>query len=161
VVDAELQYADERHAIASVGNVFVNVIRHPATIEMIRETRRHVLRHFRRWNHQSAAVSVLEPTAAQSVPKEVRQESAALAGEFKSLAAATVVEGTGFRAAAVRTALASMFLLARPAFPHKVFGDLLESADWLIATGSRTAPISASSADIVRAVAETRRALKR
>jgi len=128
---------------------------------MIRETRRHVLRHFRRWNNESAAVTVLEPTAAQSVPKEVRHESASLAGEFKSLAAATVVEGTGFRAAAVRTALASMFLIARPSFPHKVFGDLMESAEWLIATAERAATMHASSDDIVRAVAETRRALER
>ena len=159
-MDAELHYADERHAIGSVGIVFVNVIRHPATVEMIRETRRHVQRHFRRWEGRSVAMSVLEPSAAQAVPKEVRQESAALAGEFKSLAAATVVEGTGFRAAAVRTALASMFLIARPSFPHKVFGDLSEGAGWVVATGSRAAPVGASSEDILRAVEVIRRALK-
>ena len=127
---------------------------------MIRETRRHVQRHFRRWDGRSVAVTVLEPSAAQSVPKEVRDESAALAGEFKSLAAATVIEGSGFRAAAVRTAVASLFLLARPPFPHKVFGDLAEGAGWVIATGLRSAPVGASSDDVVRAVEVVRRALK-
>lgn len=160
VVEPELHYADERHAIGNVGIVFVNVIRHPSTVEMIRETRRHVQRHFRRWNGRSVAVSVLEPTAAQAVPKQVRDESAALAGEFKSLAAAIVIEGSGFRAAAVRTAIASMFLLARPPFPHKVFGNLSDGAGWVLTTGGRLEPVGASSEDIVRAVALVRGALK-
>ena len=159
-VDAELHFADETHAIGSVGNVFVNVVHRPATLEMLRETRRQVQRHFRRWNGVSVAVSVLEPGAAQSVPREVREASAALAAEFKSLAAATVIEGTGFRAAATRTAIASMFLIARAPFPHKVFGDLSEGAGWVIATGARTAPIAATSEDVVRAVDVTRRALR-
>ena len=158
-MDAELHFADATHAIGSVGNVFINVIRKPATVQMIRETRRQVQRHFRRWNQQCVALSVLEPTAAQAVPREVRDESAALTAEFKSLAAATVIEGSGFRAAATRTAIAGMFLLARPGYPHKVFASLSEGAGWVIETGSRAAPIAATSDDILRAVEAARRAL--
>ena len=159
-MDAELHYADDIHAVASVGNVIINVVRKPATVAMIRETRRQVQRHFRRWNNQCVAVSVLEPGAAQSVPREVRDESAALMTEFPSLAAATVIEGSGFRAAATRTAVAGMFLISRPPYPHKVFGNLSDGAGWVIETGSKTAPLTVTRDDIVRAVEVARRALK-
>jgi hypothetical protein len=159
-VEAELHYADDLHAVASVGNVFINVVRKPATVGMIRETRRQVQRHFRRWNNQCVAVSVLEPTAAQAVPREVRDESAALTAEFHSLAAATVIEGSGFRAAATRTAVSGMFLISRPAYPHKVFASLIESARWVIETVKRTAPLEVTSDDILRAIEVARRAVK-
>src|SRR5262249_32667704 len=150
--DAELHYADEGHAIGSVANVFINVIRKPATIEMIRETRRQVQRHFRRWNNVCLAMTVLEPGAAQTVPREVREESAALTADFKSLAAATVIEGSGFRAAATRTAVTTIFLFSRPPYPYKVFGDLVEGATWVLATAGRAASIAATRDDVVRAV---------
>ena len=159
-MEAELHYADDLHAVVSVGNVFINVVRKPATVGMIRETRRQVQRHFRRWNNQCVAVSVLEPTAAQAVPREVRDESAALTAEFPSLAAATVIEGSGFRAAATRTAVSGMFLISRPTYPHKVFASLTESARWVIETVKRTAPLDVTSDDILRAIEVARRAVK-
>ena len=159
-MDAELQFADETHAIGSVGSVFVNVVRKPATLEMLRETRRQVQRHFRRCNNVSVALSVLEPGAAQSVPREVREEAAALSAGFKSLAAATVIEGTGFRAAATRTAIMTMYFLSKPPYPHKVFGDLSEGASWMLETGSRSAPLGATVDEVVRAVELVRRALR-
>ena len=159
-MDAELHFADETHAIGSVGNVFINVVRKPATLEMLRETRRQVQRHFRRCNNVSVALSVLEPGAAQSVPREVRDASASLAAEFRSLAAATVIEGSGFRAAATRTAIASMFLLARAPFPHKVFGDLSEGAGWVLDALGKAAPNAISSEEVLRAVEVTRSALR-
>ena len=159
-MDAELLYADATHAIGSVGNAFINIVRQPATLEMLRETRRQVQRHFRRCNEVSVAVSVLEPGAAQSVPREVRDAGAALTAEFKSLAAATVIEGTGFRAAATRTAIAGMYFIAKPPFPHKVFGDLKEGAGWVIEMGSRTASLAVTTGDIVRAVEVVRGAFR-
>jgi hypothetical protein len=159
-VEAELHYADQLHAVVSVGNVFINLVRKPATVGMIRETRRQVQRHFRRWNNQCVAVSVLEPSAAQSVPREVRDESAALTAEFQSLAAATVIEGSGFRAAATRTAVSGMFLISRPSYPHKVFGNLADGASWVIEKVSRTAPLAVTSDDILRAIEVARAAVK-
>ena len=159
-MEAELLYADDLHAVASVGNVFINVVRKPATVGMIRETRRQVQRHFRRWNNQCVAVSVLEPTAAQAVPKEVRDESAALTAEFQSLAAATVIEGSGFRAAATRTAVSGMFLISRPSYPHKVFASLSEGARWVIETCKRATPLDVTADDILRAIEVARQALK-
>jgi hypothetical protein len=106
------------------------------------------------------ALSVLEPGAAQSVPREVRDESAALTTEFKSLAAATVIEGSGFRAAATRTAVSTMFLFARPPYPHKVFGDLAEGAAWVLETAGKTTAIAVSRDDIVRAVEAARATIK-
>jgi hypothetical protein len=158
-VEPELHFADATCAISTVGNSFVNVLRRPATLEMIEEIRRQVQRHFRRCNGVTLALSVLEPGAAQSVPRDVREKSAKLTTDFPSLAAATVIEGSGFRAAATRTAVTTMFLFARPPYPYKVFGDLAEGASWVIETGKRGAPLSVTADDLVRAVAEARRAI--
>jgi hypothetical protein len=46
---------------------------------------------------------------------------------------AYVVEGQGLGAAAIRTALALLSLVARYPFPLKVFGSLPEAAPWMLA----------------------------
>ena len=156
-VEAELHFADDMHAIGSIGIVFINIVRKPANLEMLKETRRQVQRHFRRWNMKSVALSVLEPSAAQALPKEVRDETAALTTDFPSLAAAVVIEGTGFRAAATRTAMAGLFLLSRPKYPQKVCGSVGDGAGWLVATRPE---IGVSAEAMVKAVELTRSAFK-
>lgn len=46
-------------------------------------------------------------------------------------ASGVVFEGTGFRAAAVRSVVVSLTMLARQQYPHKVFATLEETALWL------------------------------
>lgn len=46
-------------------------------------------------------------------------------------AAAQVVEGSGFRGAAIRSALSMIQLAMRSPFPMRVFGDLATACDWL------------------------------
>ena len=147
-MDAELHYTDHAFAVCTVGSSFVNVLRKPATMEMIDEIRRQVQRHHRRCNGIVVAMSVLEPSAAQSVPRDVRENSARLTTEYHSLAAAT------------RTAVTTMFLFARPPYPYKVFGDLAEGASWVVATGQKSQPLSVTAEDIVRAVETARAAIK-
>ena len=159
-MEAELHFADQAFAVSSVGNGFVNVLRKPATIEMIEEIRRQVQRHYRRTGGVTVALSVLEPGAAQSVPRDVRENGAKLTTDFPSLAAATVIEGSGFRAAATRSAVTTMFLFARPPYPYKVFGSLDEGAAWVVATGQKgNAALTVSAADLLRAVERARRAI--
>lgn len=49
------------------------------------------------------------------------------------LAAAQVVEGSGFRGAAMRSALAMIQLAVRAPFPMRVFGDIPGACEWLAA----------------------------
>lgn len=156
-IETELHFADDVHAIGSIGIVFINIVRKPATLPMLKETRRQVQRHFRGWNQRAVALSVLEPSAAQALPKEVRDETAALTSDFPSLAAATVIEGTGFRAAATRTAMAGLFLLSRPKYPVKVCGTISDGAHWLLQTRPE---IGVTVEAMVRAVELTRGSLK-
>ncbi len=158
-MEAELHFADQAFAVSTVGHGFVNVLRKPATMAMLEEVRRQVQRHFRRYDGVTLALSVLEPSAAQSVPRDVRELSAKLTTDFPSLAAATVIEGSGFRAAATRTAVTTMFLFSRPPYPYKVFGDLAEGAAWVIATGKRGATLGVSADDLMRAVDQARAAI--
>lgn len=45
--------------------------------------------------------------------------------------AAIVCEGTGFRAASVRSVMTAVSLFSRPAFPHKLFGTVVQAAEFL------------------------------
>jgi hypothetical protein len=46
-------------------------------------------------------------------------------------ASAVVFEGTGFRAAAVRSVVVGLTMLARQKYPHKVFSGLIEATAWM------------------------------
>jgi len=52
----------------------------------------------------------------------------------KIAASALIFEGEGFRAAAVRSVVAGLNLLARQPYPHKVFGTSEEASNWLAPT---------------------------
>lgn len=72
----------------------------------------------------------------------------------KVLAASQVVEGQGFRAAAIRGVLIGMGIVIRPQHPEKVFATVLEAATFL----AEKSDGQVSSRDIIRAVDAIREA---
>ena len=75
----------------------------------------------------------------QTVEKDAQPPNAAARtafNEFLKLAStcvahySTLHEATGFKAAAVRAVVSSVYLVARPTFEHAVFSTLSESAAW-------------------------------
>lgn len=54
-----------------------------------------------------------------------------------------VIEGTGFRAAAARTAASTFRLLARASFPLKIASNVPEMAPWIVTRLSIGAPVAA------------------
>jgi hypothetical protein len=85
-------------------------------------------------------------------PASVRNR---LISEVKSvqkqlIAAVTVIEGSGFRAAAVRGAVTGMTLLLRASYPAKTFATVRDAGEFL----ATIAPLGAE--DITRAVEQLR-----
>lgn len=68
------------------------------------------------------------------------------------VASALVQEGTGFRAAAVRSVATGITLLAKQPFPHHVFATVAEASRWLVPSfeGVSEEELSANVAEIRR-----------
>jgi hypothetical protein len=157
--ETKVLYADTGNAVAVCGNVFVNVMREAQTLERLRELRRHIERHVARWGDRTLSISVLEPGATAETPKDVRDETAAITREYPSIAAVIVIEGKGFRAAAIRAVLAAIYLVSRSPYPHRIVDSVFFGARWLVEQGERHNLHEANALDIEIAVEKARAAL--
>jgi hypothetical protein len=52
-------------------------------------------------------------------------------GGGRTRMSAVVIEGTGFRAAAVRSVVTGLAMLVRLPYPHEIFGSMEQAAKWL------------------------------
>jgi hypothetical protein len=153
-----LVQADERQALAICGNVFVNVLRLVPTTQSIGELRRvSIQMQEKHGKERFGTLSVLEPMAVAGVSDDVRKASQEYAHEFNPLGSAIVIEGGGFRGAALRTIVSGIYLFMRKSYPHKICGTPLEGASWL---APRLPAGSASIDDLVQVVAGARAALR-
>jgi hypothetical protein len=154
-----IHFSDSRQALGSCGNVFVTVLRQPMTIEAVEPLRRESFRMSERFAGKCVSLAIIEPTAASPASTEVRDATAAFARESNIMAAAIVIEGSGFRPAATRTLVAGMYLVTKKSYPHKIVATAEEGAVWLaeqlVAAG---VPVSAS--EIVAAARATRAAIR-
>jgi hypothetical protein len=88
-----------------------------------------------------AVMPVLDALAGQPA-RDARERLAAIMTKYDIaiFAAAYVVLGTGFQAAAVRGAITALMLMARPSHATKVFATVADALEWLAA--NRSAPSS-------------------
>lgn len=151
-----IHFSDARQALASCGNVFVTVLRAPMTIEAVEPLRRESLRMSQRFAGKCVSLAIIEPTAASPASPEVREATASFARESHVMAAAIVIEGSGFRPAATRTLVAGMYLVTKKSYPHKIVATAEEGAAWLV--GHLAAAGFAQSASEIVAAADAARA---
>jgi hypothetical protein len=135
----------------------VNVLRHAPTIESIDELRQVSRQMQQSHGEQFGSLSVLEPMAVANASDEVRKASEAYAHEFKTIGSAIVIEGGGFRGAALRIIIAGMYLLKSSRYPHKICSTPLEGATWL---APRLPAGSPRTDDLLQVVAGARAALR-
>lgn len=114
------------------GNVFVNVLRQTPTVAGINDMRRLSKRMWARHQGNFGSLTVMEPMAVANVSEEVRKASDAYTREFVILASSIVIEGRGFKGAALRTIIAGMYLFSRNSYPHKICSTVHEGAVWLV-----------------------------
>jgi len=101
-------------------------------------------------------LTIVEPNAPVPTP-DVRKAMALMLTKWASrlLVSAVVHEGTGFRAAMVRSVVIGVAMLTKLPFRHKVFSTIDEAARWFAAT-SATAAAWGGEKPLVDAVAEVR-----
>ncbi len=158
----EIAFGDEVSAVGYVGNVLVSVTRNRQLIENLRRLRKAIDVHFKRWPGGVATISVLEPSAYSSmVSSEEREEIGALARDYMARGVALVIEGTGFRPAAVRVMISGVYLVTRVSYPRKIFGNVNEGSQWLITTASAGAPGAVDVPALLNAVELVRKAITR
>jgi hypothetical protein len=136
---AELLHLQDDYAMATYRDVFVIIWRHLTTIETCRLFRRELVDFGKKRSKGIALLTIVEERAPMP-PTECRQSIAETLRDASDhiLASAVVFEGEGFRAAAVRSVVAGLNMLARQKFPHKVFSDISEAGSWMHATVGTT-----------------------
>jgi hypothetical protein len=80
-----------------------------------------------------AAMNVIDSTAkppSDAIRVEINQLIANLSNKIVGIA--IVVEGSGFVAAAKRSAMSMVTLMSRPPYPIRIFGDVTDAAAWLV-----------------------------
>jgi hypothetical protein len=157
----EIYLSDDVQAIGGVGNVLVSLTRYHQDMDRLRALRKAIATHFKRWPGGVATITVLEQTAYSTLlSKDERQEINQLAIDYVSRGVGLVIEGSGFRAAAVRAMLSAVYLVTRVTYPRKIFDRLHEASSWVTKSASAGAPGSVDAVDIENAVEVVRKAIR-
>lgn len=156
---ATIVYADQDHAVAVLGNLIISYSR----AEPSREYLQHWIDHAKRTvaaHRQLAAITIVDSDAkppSDQVRVEINETLRTMGADMAGIA--YVLEGKGFVAAAKRSAVAMIALLARFPFPMRAFGDVAEAAVWL-SSQPNNGPEKLTPRVIVAAAESARAALK-
>ena len=134
-------YSDEHHAIALCGNVVVTYstdMPNPIYLEAWTQATDSLLAR----GHETIAVVTVIDSRTRTPNDDSKQLIRSTIERHKDRidAFAYVVEGRGFSAAAMRSALSLINLAARYPFRQKVFSSIEEGARWLVANTKGAPP---------------------
>ena len=123
---------DEDFCTGTWRELFVVIWRHETTAKGIDACRQGLLDVRASHPDGCAVLSIIEPNAPMP-PADVRDSLSRTLSEFGDLikASGVVFEGGGFRAAAVRSVVTGISLVAKQPFPHKVFATVTAASSWV------------------------------
>ncbi len=157
LVPPVLLAATENHMFGAWQDVFVNVWRTHTTTEGTQQVRSLFSDFIATHEMGVGVLTIIEP-GAPLPSSEVRTALARLLSDNsdKIRCSTVVFEGSGFRAAAVRSVVAGLTLLARPNYPHKVMASTSEAADFLAESLKRTLKTTWRTSDLQEAIRQLR-----
>ena len=156
----ETAFVDGGVAVGGVGNVFITISRHRAEVDTLRRMRTALTSHFKRWPAGVGTISVMESTSySGQVTHDEREEMAKMSRDYAARAVALVIEGTGFRPAAIRTMLAGLYLVSRPTYPRRIFDTVDHGIGWLVPSASAGIAGAVDDATLRAAIAALRNRL--
>jgi hypothetical protein len=148
--DSNILHVEKDYALATFGDVFMVIWRHETSMAGAEALRRECLAFAETRPKGIALLTIIEERA----PMPPSDSRACIAGFLRDAsevirASGVVFEGSGFRAAAVRSIVISLTMLAGQKYPHKVFANLVETAGFLEreAGSSLAIPFTARSLD--------------
>lgn len=124
---------DDDYATGHWGDVFFILWKKNTTMEATHQLRSNLVDFTRSHPAGVGLLTIVEANAP--VPgADVRKALAAVLTDFsRNIKVSSVVfEGQGFSAAAVRSVVTGLTLIARQAYPHKVFASLAEAGGWML-----------------------------
>jgi hypothetical protein len=129
---ANIIHVEKDYALATLDNIFIVIWRHETTMAGALALRRECLS-FGDSHPQGIVLLTIIEERAPMPPSEPRAEIATFLRDASPhiKASGVVFEGSGFRAAAVRSVVISLTMLAGQSYPHKVFANLVETAVFL------------------------------
>jgi hypothetical protein len=138
--------------------LFVIVWRVHTPVEAVQEAGRRATAHAAARKGPIGLMTFVQP-GASIPPSASRTELAKFLREASAFvqASAVVFEGDGFQAAAVRSVVTGLALLARQKFPHKIFGKATDASEWLVAALRGVLDPSVSPAAVVAMTQDLRR----
>jgi hypothetical protein len=147
------------HCFATWGPIFICIWRHDTTLAGVNTLTERVADFARTAPGDGVGLLTIVEQNAPVPDSKVRD---ALAGFMKKSAgalrsSAVVHEGTGFRSAAVRGVVTGLTMLARQAFPHRVFATVEEGSRWLVGSLRQTANQNVNDDMLIAVVSELRK----
>lgn len=131
---AVIKAASKDHLFATWKDLLIAVWRGDTTLSGVQLGQHFFKEHMHA--HAHAAGVLLLTVIESDAPAPGSQERAALgklldSGKGGTRRSAVVYEGTGFRAATVRSVVTGLSLFSRPPYPHKIFATVPDAAFFL------------------------------
>lgn len=128
---ATLHVATNNHILATWRNVVILVWRKDTTLEGVADAQR-TYDDLAREHANGIFLMTIVEFGAPMPPPDVRDALATFlaSGAGHTILSAVAHEGTGFRAAAVRSVVTGLAVLAKLPYPHKVFATADEACAW-------------------------------
>ncbi len=152
ILESMIRFSDGSVTLASHRNASVTVIRDPITMDQLRSLRRVVAELQKEHGTDRVSLAVVEPAAMAMPSDEVRAEATAIPRDLPTVLDATVLEGQGFRAAAVRAVMHGITLVTGRRSSRRTFATVEEAVESIVATGR----VLLTRAQLLALVAEAR-----
>jgi len=127
-----LVHCDSDYALGHSGRIFAVIWREQTTVAGAEHLAR-AYQEFVKTGERYGLVTIIEADAP--LPESDARDAVAefLNGISETCVVSSVIfEGAGFRSAAVRAVVTGLTMLARQAYPHRVFGSVEEAAPWYV-----------------------------
>jgi hypothetical protein len=153
-----LRFNDGSHCIGWLGNVQVIVSRVAPSLAVMRRIIDELDQLAKTTGRGTGSLLIVRSDVSPP-SDEARKFIQMELGRSSMLAAAQVVEGTGFRGATMRSVLSLLQLAARPRYPMKIFGEVIPASTWLTTELKQTAGDAPKAASLARVAAQIHRRL--
>ena len=146
-----IRHMDEEHCLAWFGNIQIILSREPPSGAFMRKIVEGLADLSSNVRTGTGALLVIR-SDVQPPTEEARDYIKTELARSSMRAAAQVVEGTGFRGAAMRAVLTTLQMLARPPYPMKVFDRAEPASHWLVDELRRAVGDAPMGSDLAREV---------
>ncbi|TPV95453.1 MAG: hypothetical protein B7733_09875 [Myxococcales bacterium FL481] len=155
-IDADVTEASADHVLATYKNLSIVIWRLNTQPNACRALHRQTNRLADKFPDGVGLLTVVERSAPMPSTESRKLIASFFAGSTRIKASAVAMEGSGFRASAVRSVVAGLTMMAKQPFPHKVFATLAVGLHWLVPELNANARCDLAESDVQRMMKQLR-----